>query len=94
MMMSWLKKQDYVTFSLLADEVLTPRVQLMAAAEVFFLKAEAGLRGWTGAGDVQGNYEQGITTSFQQYGLGGISDYVSNGTRTPMDYIDPVTPGK
>ena len=87
------QKADYVTFSLLADEVLTPRVQLMAAAEVFFLKAEAGLRGWTGAGDVQDNYEQGITTSFQQYGLGGISDYVSNGTRTPMDYIDPVTPG-
>nr|8J0P_A Chain A, Chitin binding SusD-like protein [Aquimarina]8JXZ_A Chain A, SusD-like protein AqSusD [Aquimarina] len=86
------QKADYITFSLLSDEVLTPRVQLMTAAEVFFLKAEAALRGWSGAGDTRTNYEQGITTSFQQYGLSGISEYIANNTRTPIDYVDPVTP--
>ncbi|MCK8522945.1 SusD/RagB family nutrient-binding outer membrane lipoprotein [Aquimarina sp. D1M17] len=86
------QKADYITFSLLSDEVLTPSIQLMTAAEVYFLKAEAGLRGWTGAGGVQANYEQGITASFQQYSLPGVSDYISNTTRTPIDYVDPVTP--
>ncbi len=86
------QKADYIDFSLLADDVLTPRVQLMTAAEVFFLKAEAALRGWSGAGTAQANYEQGITTSFQQYSLGGSSDYITNAILTPKDYVDPVTP--
>ncbi len=86
------QKADYITFSLLADEVLTPSVQLMTAAEVFFLKAEAALRGWSGAGTAQSNYEQGISTSFQQYSLAGSTDYVANSVLTPNDYVDPVTP--
>ncbi len=86
------QKEDYIDFSLLSDQVLTPRVQLMTLAEVYFLKAEAALRGWTGAGTAQANYEQGITSSFQQYGLSGAASYISNATLTPKDYIDPVTP--
>src|SRR6201996_1103141 len=42
---------------------------LMTAAEVWFLKAEAAVRGWSGAGDVQTDYQTGITTSFQQWGV-------------------------
>ncbi|GAA4274818.1 RagB/SusD family nutrient uptake outer membrane protein [Aquimarina gracilis] len=86
------QKADYVDFSLLSDQVLTSSVQLMTASEVFFLKAEAALRGWTGAGTAQANYEQGISTSFQQYGLSGSSNYIANSTLTPKDYVDPVTP--
>ncbi len=86
------QKEDYITFSLLSDDVLTPSVQLMTAAEVYFLKAEAALRGWSGAGTAQDNYELGINTSFQQYGASGSTSYITNTTRTPKDYIDPVTP--
>ncbi len=42
---------------------------LMSAAEVWFLKAEAALRGWNYAGDAKTNYETGVTTSFQQWGV-------------------------
>ena len=40
----------------------------MTAAEAYFLMAEAALRGWTGAGDAQSNYEEGIMKSFDQHG--------------------------
>jgi hypothetical protein len=38
----------------------------MCYSEVCFLKAEAGIRGWAGAGNVQGNYENGIRASFAE----------------------------
>lgn len=38
---------------------------IMNYAEVCFLKAEAALRGWAGAGDAKENYEAGITASFE-----------------------------
>ena len=65
------QKADYIGFSTLNESVKTPSVQLMTAAEVYFLKAEAALRGWAGAGDAQSNYEQGIMTSFNQRGASG-----------------------
>lgn len=39
---------------------------LMNYAEVCFLKAEAALRGWQGAGDARTNYENGIRASFAE----------------------------
>ena len=39
---------------------------LMNYSEVCFLKAEAALRGWQGAGDAQTNYENGIRASFEE----------------------------
>ncbi|MDR2448447.1 MAG: SusD/RagB family nutrient-binding outer membrane lipoprotein [Prevotellaceae bacterium] len=38
----------------------------MCYSEVCFLKAEAGVRGWAGAGNVQANYENGIRASFAE----------------------------
>lgn len=35
-------------------------------AEVCFLKAEAAIRGWAGAGDAKTNYEAGIRASFEE----------------------------
>ncbi|WP_271766021.1 RagB/SusD family nutrient uptake outer membrane protein [Aquimarina algiphila] len=84
------QKADYITFAVLNDNVLTSSVQLMTAAEVFFLKAEAALRGWSGSGDIQGNYEQGITLSFQQRGSSGAAAYIADNTSTPQDYVDPI----
>ncbi len=86
------QKADYVNYSAINDAIHTPRVQLMTAAEVAFLKAEAALRGWTGAGDAQANYEQGIMLSFQQHGLSGAGAYIADNTSTPNDYIDTFNP--
>ena len=61
---------------------------LMTAAEVWFLKAEAAVRGWAGAGDVQTDYQTGVTTSFQQWGVGGGA-YLSDATSTETSYVDP-----
>jgi hypothetical protein len=90
------QKDDYVPFSRLGNSYISDRtpttdIQLMTAAEVFFLKAEAALRGWTGAGDAQSNYETGITTSFTQHGVGGdATAYIADNTSRHLDYVDPV----
>ncbi|MDI3319734.1 RagB/SusD family nutrient uptake outer membrane protein [Pinibacter soli] len=64
------------------------QIQLMTAAEAWFLKAEAALRGWAGAGDAQTNYNNGIKASFTQYGLDATS-YINDATSTAAQYIDP-----
>jgi hypothetical protein len=61
---------------------------MMTAAEVWFLKAEAALRGWTGAGDAQTDYTTGIQTSMQQWGVSG-SAYIADVTSKPAAYVDP-----
>jgi hypothetical protein len=60
----------------------------MTASEVHFLKAEAALRGWTGAGDAKANYEAGVTASFTQHGVSGVSEYLADNTSTPADFVD------
>ena len=72
------------TFTAAAPELF------MTAAEVWFLKAEAALRNWTGAGDAQTNYETGIRTSLTQYGAAaGAAAFIADGTSTPTAYTDP-----
>ena len=63
---------------------------LMNASEVWFLKAEAALRGWT-AESAQTDYETGITTSMGQWGV-PIGSYLSDNTSTEANYVDPLTP--
>lgn len=60
------------------------------AAEVAFLKAEAGLRHWAGAGDPKTNYEEGVRLSFADWGVSGADDYLADNTSKPFDYVDPV----
>ena len=84
------QKAAYVDFSGMNDAVKTPKVQLMTTAEVYFLKAEAALRNWAGAGTAQANYEMGITTSFAQHGAGGASAYIADNTSKAANYVDPV----
>ncbi|WP_099463638.1 MULTISPECIES: SusD/RagB family nutrient-binding outer membrane lipoprotein [Parabacteroides] len=45
---------------------ITKRYPVMRYSEVCFLKAEAALRGWNGAGNAKDNYEEGIRTSFAE----------------------------
>ncbi|MDF2431419.1 MAG: hypothetical protein JWP44_1050 [Mucilaginibacter sp.] len=63
---------------------------LMNAAEVWFLKSEAALRGWT-TESAQTDYETGITTSMAQWGA-SVGNYLSDNTSTQADYVDPQTP--
>ena len=63
---------------------------LLNASEVWFLKAEAALRGWTGDSP-QTDYETGISTSFAYWGA-PIGNYLSDNTSTQADYVDPQTP--
>jgi len=67
----------------------TPMV-LMNAAEVWFLKSEAALRGWT-TESAQTDYETGINTSMAQWGA-SAGNYLSDKTSTQADYTDPLTP--
>ena len=46
---------------------------LMTASEVWFLRAEAALRGWTDE-DEETCYQNGVTTSFHQWGIYGVED--------------------
>lgn len=79
-------KSDYEGFSKLVD---LGKIQLMTAAEVYFLRAEAAMRGWAGAGGTtQSLYEQGIQTSFDQYGLGSAAAYIAS-TSSAAPYVDP-----
>lgn len=80
-------KGQYVTFSKLQN---LGDVQLMTAAEVFFLRAEAALRGWSGAGGTAKSlYESGIKISFDQYGASGADAYLANNIAKPIPYVDP-----
>ena len=58
---------------------------LMTAAEVWFLRAEAALRGWSSE-PVKDCYEKGITISCQQWGV-DVEGYLTS-TATPVDYVD------
>ena len=63
---------------------------LMTAAEVWFLRAEAALRGWT-AEDPRICYEQGIRSSFSQWQVAGVETYLQSDCRA-ADFEDAFTP--
>lgn len=65
----------------------TPQL-IMTAAEVWFLRAEAALRGWSSE-SVQTDYETGITTSMSQWGA-SIGSYLSDATSTETNFTDPL----
>ncbi|AWW00700.1 SusD/RagB family nutrient-binding outer membrane lipoprotein [Arcticibacterium luteifluviistationis] len=89
-------KDDRLGFSTLDisfnDPAKVTKRKVMSADEVYFLKAEAALRGWTGAGDAQSNYESGVRASFELWGAGGVDAYLADKTSLPLDYVDPKAP--
>lgn len=73
---------------------LMPAV-LVTASETKFLKAEAALRGWTtnggtGDGAAKQFYEEGIQTSFDQWGVGSAT-YLTSG-KIPSAFVDQLQP--
>lgn len=84
-------KPDHVNFSRVSDEFIGVQTKReITAAEMSFLKAEAALRGWAGAGNAKDNYENGVKLSFENWGAGGVDAYLADATSKPIDYIDPV----
>lgn len=59
----------------------------MRASEVYFLLAEAALRGWAVGAKAEALYEQGIRMSFEENGISGseVDDYL-NGDGKPAAY--------
>ena len=68
--------------------ILRPLI-MMNYAEVCFLKAEAALRGWNGAGNAKENYETGIRASFEELRFGA-----PEGSYTSVDDNTYITTGK
>lgn len=63
--------------------------KITTAAEAYFLKAEAALRGWANAGDAGDDYNAGVTASFAEWGAGSADAYLNDNTSTEQEYIDP-----
>ena len=70
-------------------EISSPAV-IMTAAETYFLLAEAALRGWDVSRSAKEFYEEGIHTSFHEFGV-SLGDYLHN-SRRPADWKDPLVP--
>ncbi len=79
----------YAAFSRLTTEPATDAV-LMPAAEVWFLRAEAALRGWTGE-NPETCYRNGVGLSFAQWQAAGLERYLESDAAA-ADYRDPVDP--
>jgi hypothetical protein len=66
------------------------KMKLFTAAETWFLKAEAALRGYAGAGDIQTNYTTGVQQSFGEWGKSAsVATYLADTTSTEAPYVDP-----
>ncbi|MGC4036581.1 MAG: SusD/RagB family nutrient-binding outer membrane lipoprotein [Chitinophagaceae bacterium] len=84
-------KADHVPFSKVSNDFNSVQTRRdFTAAEVAFLKAEAGLRGWAGAGDPKTNYENGVKLSFADWGASGVDAYLADATSKPINYVDPI----
>ncbi|NII26694.1 SusD/RagB family nutrient-binding outer membrane lipoprotein [Pseudoflavitalea sp. X16] len=81
--------QLYRKFSTLAP--LGTKMPMLTSGEVWFLKAEAKLRGWAvpGVATVQEAYEKGIQQSLAQWGVESQFDTYKNSTAQPAQYVDP-----
>ncbi len=77
--------ENYASLNTTTNFTQTASQYFFTAAEVWFLKAEAALRGWAGAGTAQTDYETGINTSFQQWGVTDAA-YITDATSTEANY--------
>lgn len=67
-----------------------PPLRVMAAAEVYFLRAEGALRGWNMGGTTEELYNEGIRTSLREWTTASapqIEDFVTS-TNTPVAIND------
>lgn len=70
------------------NRYMTP-ITLMTASEVYFLRAEGALRGWSNMGGTPAQlYQSGIETSMGQWDVSGTSAYLNDAVSTPANYVD------
>ena len=81
-------KSEYGDRSLVGAVLDKSTKTWMTLAELYFLKSEATLRGWSGAGNAKDNYENGVRASFSQLGVGGVDAYLTDNSSSPSDYVD------
>ncbi|KPE51643.1 SusD/RagB family nutrient-binding outer membrane lipoprotein [Chryseobacterium indologenes] len=63
--------------------------KIMTAAEIWFLKAEAAIRGYAGAGDAGTNYNKGVEMSFAEWGKSSsYATYIEDAVSVEAPYID------
>ena len=64
-------------------------VLLMTPAEVYFLRAEAAMRGWVAGGTAEDLYNNGIKESFKQWGVKvDPTVYIDDATSVPANFED------
>lgn len=69
----------------------TSPILWMCAAEMYFLRAEGALRGWSMGGTAEELYNKGIKTSFEHRGVGsGAAAYIEDAASTPVAFTDQV----
>jgi hypothetical protein len=70
--------------------VNTTQIVWITAAESYFLRAEAALRGWSMGGTAESFYNAGITASFVENGLQAATaaTYAADNTSTPAPFND------
>jgi hypothetical protein len=84
-------KADRLPFSKVSADFKTVTSRRnFTAAEIAFLKAEAGLREWAGAGDPKTHYEMGVKLPFADWAASGVDAYLAENTSRPINYVDPV----
>lgn len=76
----------YQTYARPSTTTTTP-AYLMTAAEVWFLRAEAALRGFTTAPTAEECYKKGVQASFDQWGAGNADAYLAS-ENGPAEYKD------
>jgi Susd and RagB outer membrane lipoprotein len=73
-----------------------PRIKIMSASEVYFLKAEGALEGWNmGGGTAQSYYEMGIETSLKEWTTASqaVIDAYKVSPNVPADIMDAYNSG-
>jgi hypothetical protein len=66
----------------------TSTIPYMSAAESYFLRAEAALRGWNAGGTAKDFYEKGIKVSMAEWGVtSGVEAYIAS-TAQPVAFVD------
>ncbi|MCD8312884.1 MAG: SusD/RagB family nutrient-binding outer membrane lipoprotein, partial [Bacteroidales bacterium] len=85
------QKANYVNYSgLIYENSNTAPMPIMYAAEAWFLRAEGALKGWNmGGGSAQSYYEQGVRSSFEEWGASGVDSYLADDASIPAGYTDP-----
>ena len=78
--------KDYQSLASCPKVGFTSPLTWMCAAEVCFLRAEGALLGWNMGGTAENLYNEGIRTSFSQWGAPNADKYLSDSKSTPVKY--------